>query len=167
MAMMTILQSAKSLAEAKTQLSALDVDYSLIINAVDSSCAISYEFSSSLGLKQYVPDPRKVFVSTNFYLSKEWEGIAAPSDVSCYAVTRRNNLLNLLADQEHVGVEKLQAILDITMEQGGAVWDSSIYQVIWDPQSFMLYLKQTKNGRGWVEIDLSLLRCWLINLTGS
>ena len=148
------LQNSETLADLTSQLLATQSDYSLIINSANSTLARSFEFSSILGMKPYFPDAGETFVSTNFYLNTTWQGIPAPTDNTTWmGVTRRNNLLNLAAQQDTFTVESFQALMDTSINDGGAVWNLTIYQIIYDAGKD-LYLKITQTQDDWTQLPL-------------
>jgi len=156
--LMLYTQYAGTLDQLRTELMATQTDYSLIVNTADPNGTQSYEFSATLGMKPYTPDLEKPFASTNFYLNQTWEGIPIPTDNTTWiGVTRRNNLLKLAAKLDRADIPEMQQLMDTKLENGGAVWDFTIYQIIFDTSSSDLYVKVTKEDKEWTKVPLQKL----------
>jgi hypothetical protein len=154
------LQDSPTLDDLTSQLLATQSDYSLIINSANATMARSFEFSSILGMKPYFPEAGETFVSTNFYLNTTWTGIPAPTDNTTWmGVTRRDNLLNLAAQQDVFDIADFQKLMDTNITNGGAVWPLTIYQIIYDTGKD-LYLKITQTQDEWTQLPLA---AWLKN----
>lgn len=141
-----IIQNSAHFSQADKQLMATQSDYSLIINMADNQFVKSYEFSSTLGSKPFTPALEQPFASTNFYQNTTWEGTIPPTDENSWVgVTRRQNLLNLANSREVFGIPEFQELMDTRLEEGGAKWNMTIYQMIFDstPQNLTIYLKPT------------------------
>ena len=160
--MLEFLQGADSYPQLQHALYASESDYSLIVNTASWNETKSFEFSSRSnglgGLRSFYPDQSDCFVSTNFYLNQTWPNLPIPTDeTTWFGVTRRNNLLDLLNATEQHDVESMKTVMDTRIEQGGAVWDTTIYQMIFDSADMSLYLKSTKHQRDWTQIALPTL----------
>jgi hypothetical protein len=153
--LLQVLQNSSTLSQLTRMLNAINSDYSLIINAANTSSARSFEYSSTRGMQIYFPSKNKYFVSTNFYLSAKWKDIPVPTDkITWDGVTRRNNMLHLLENKPVLTIESFQKIMDRDIREGGAKFDFTIYQIIFDPGSLTLYLKIPGNKSGWSKISL-------------
>jgi hypothetical protein len=134
-------------------------DYSLIVNAANAASDISFEYSTnpSLGMNYYFPDEKQSFASTNFFLDPIWGNkIPVATDVnSWYGVTRRNNLLNLSAATTKFDVASFKALMTIPIDNGGAVWAATIYQIIYDASTMNLYIRVLSNPTTWEQIPLA------------
>lgn len=149
------IQNSKDMSQMEKQLNATQSDYSLIINTADAKQVKSYEFSSTLGMKDMFPPSNSVFVSTNFYLSDAWQGIPNPSDDTTWlGVTRRNNLLKLAAAQNIFDIDNFKTLMDTDIKNGGAVWPYTIYQIIFDTSNNVLYTKVNNLSNNWVPINV-------------
>jgi len=154
------MQNSYDLFHIEQHLSEIDADYSLIINtATDKGEVVSYEFSSNsiLGMKdkEYKND---VFVSTNFFLDERWKGLPEPTDDTTWqGVTRRKNLLATAAIKETFDINSFQKLMDLDINHGGAVWDLTIYQIIFDPSNQSLYIKTNNESSNWNKIPLGEL----------
>ncbi len=129
-------------------------DYSLIINLADEQAARSVEATSRWGTKLFVPSPEEPFVSTNLMLNKTWRLHTPSEEESWQSGQRRDNLLELLDSDELYSVGDLKDILDIKLETGGARWEYTIYQVIYDFATETLHIRSTKHERVWQTFDL-------------
>lgn len=151
-------QNSRDLSQMNKQLNALQSDYSLIVNAADRSQVNSYEFSSLGMMKSTCSNPNKdsgsAFVSTNHYLNDAWVGLPVSSDNPWMSVTRRNNLLRLASVDKIFSVDSFKKLMDLDIKSGGAVWDLTIYQIIFDPSDLFLYIKINKESANWNKISL-------------
>ncbi|OGT66176.1 MAG: hypothetical protein A3J38_06780 [Gammaproteobacteria bacterium RIFCSPHIGHO2_12_FULL_45_9] len=156
--MLEFMQNAGSYQELQHALDATESDYSLIINTATPNETKSFEYSSEMGLRSFYPNQSDYFVSTNFYQNDTWSNTPAPTDETTWmGVTRRNNLLSLLSDTEKHTIDSVKAVMDTTITNGGAVWDLTIYQMIFDASNLSLYLKSTLYQTDWTHIPLSEL----------
>jgi len=153
--LLRVSQNSFDLEQVEQQLRAIESDYSLIINVANRQDVRSYEFSSVLGMKPFTPDFTTPFVSTNFYLNPAWKGVPEPTDEDTWlGVTRRNNLLSLVQSNTLHTVETVMNIMDRDIDHGGALWDFTIYQMIFDTSTFRLLLKVNMETQEWTEILL-------------
>jgi len=151
-----IMQNSENFQQTESQLRATQSDYSLIINTANSASTKSYEFSSSMGMKPNFPKLNETFASTNFFLNSTWQGVPEPMDNSTWlGVTRRNNLLKLASAKTQHTIEDFMQLMDKKIEEGGAVWDFTIYQMIFNPKNLTLYLKITQEQKDWTPINLA------------
>ena len=153
--MLQIMQNSSDLAQLQKQLNATQSDFSLIVNTADETQAKSFEFSSTLGMKQNFPDNSQPYVSTNYYQSPDWSGLPTPTDASTWmGITRHDNLLNLVnSSPDKISITSFEDIMDKDISNGGGKWDITIYQIIFNPQNLNLYL-QAKGQTSWSEIPL-------------
>lgn len=152
-----ILENSNSFSQLNKQLLSIQSDYSLIVNAASQDEVKSYEYSSYHGMKPFHPLPDNPHVSTNFYLNETW-AIEQPSDASTLlGVTRRNNILNLLDTRDKFDHDEIMQIMDLDIEDKGATWNDTIYQIVYDPGDALLFLKRTNYDNEWQKFDLHLL----------
>lgn len=152
------MQNSSDLNQVQKQLKATQSDYSLIVNTADQKLAKSFEFSSTLGMNTVFPEKNEIFASTNYYLSKDWKNIPEPTDATTWTgVTRRNNLLNLVSQSDQIDISSFEKIMDKNMAQGGAAWNFTIYQLIFDSSDLSLYAKINNQGNVWNKIPLKEL----------
>ena len=140
--MLQIMQNAHDLSQMEKQLNATQADFSLIVNTANNVQTKSYEFSSTLGMKGWFPQPNTTFASTNFYLNPAWQNIPAPTDATTWmGVTRRNHLLTSAAEGGVFDMTRFEALIDKRIQNGGARWKMTIYQMIYNTYDGSLYLK--------------------------
>eukprot|EP01084_Bolivina_argentea_P298257 513959_1 len=155
------LQNSYSMNDVVMQMNSFQSDYSLIINTNDAKCnGQSFEYSSTLGMKPFYFVNNQSFVSTNFFLNNTWENIPPPTDNTTWnGVTRRNNLLNLTSSLKQYDSNDLLDIMNVTLENGGALWNLTIYQIVFDSSTFSLFLRNTLNSHqnNWTHIPLNEL----------
>ena len=128
---------------------------SYIINVADSETVHSYEWCPT-GLERgdgLLPDGE--FVSTNHYVSPNWT-FAVPSDANSWqSITRRSNLISLCEKNKgSIDADRMMEIIETKVEDGGAMNDLTVYQMVVEPESLTLWLKIT-NSSDWTKIDLA------------
>jgi hypothetical protein len=157
--MLDTLQNSSSLSDVQTKLSSVKSDFSLIVNTANSTMPLSFEYSTdpSLGTNYYYPTPTQTFAVTNFYLDPVWgDRIPVPTDATTWeGVTRRNNLLNLASKSNQFNVYNFQTLMNVQIDQGGAVWGMTIYQLIFDASTMDLYVRLVNDPATWNRIPLS------------
>lgn len=157
--MLEYIQDAKNMENLAHQMQASESDYSLIINTSNGSAVHSFEFSSTLGMKIVIPDSARNFVSTNFYQNTDWDWgntVPFPTDNATWiGVTRRNNLLKLLANQNAITLENLKSYMDTSLENKGANWNMTIYQIIYQPTTKELWMKSPKHSVVWERVNVA------------
>lgn len=146
-------ESSSNFEDLDDQLSKAGTDYSLIVNTVSglTNEVNSYEFSTTLGMRKNKMDEKNqdVYVSTNYFQNSTWDDeIPVPTDENSWmGVTRRNNLMKLLTQKSgdsSYSFEEFKQIMNTTIDQGGAVWKLSIYQIVMSFPKFELCAKSTK-----------------------
>lgn len=153
--MLEFLHNAENLESLQYQFSAAESDYSLIINTANTTTTQSYEYSATMGMMPFTPDEQHSFVSTNFFLNQTWGNkIPEPTDATTWlGVTRRDNLLNLTNQNVPLGVDDIKDIMNIKIEDGGAVWSMTIYQIVFDSSENQLYVTRPQLDNGmWFEV---------------
>jgi hypothetical protein len=158
--MLSVMQNSNTLTALHTAMLALESDYSLIVSTANSSYAGSFEYSSNatLGMKPYLPqDGSNVIVYTNFYLNESWDNaIPKPTDHTTWmGITRRNNLLKLARQNNIFDITSLKNLMETSLENGGAFWNFTIYQIIFQPNDNILSLRRSfQDSTEWIDIDL-------------
>ena len=128
---------------------------SYIINVADSQKAVSYEWCQ-VGVKTGGADlPEGLLVSTNYYVNPEWL-FKVPSDNACwYGQTRRSNLISLCESSKgKIDAHKMMEIVSTSLENGGAMNELTVYQMVVIPETKTLWLRVT-GASDWLQIDLS------------
>jgi len=130
---------------------------SSIINVADSQKGVSYEWCP-IGVKHGESEnPEGVLVSTNYYLNTEWD-FPVPSDADSWnAISRRENLLKLLEYKKgSVDVAAMQAIIATPFEEGGAMLDLTVYQLVVVPETLELWIRVIDvEDDAWYSVKLS------------
>ena len=135
--------------------STINCSSSYIINVADSRSARSYEWCP-VGFKTGGSDlPDGLLVSTNYYVNPEWL-FAVPSDqASWQGLTRRKNLIALSENAKGgIDAQKMAEIVETSVEDGGAMDELTVFQMVVVPESRILWLRVI-GGSGWTQIDLS------------
>ena len=130
---------------------------SYIINAADSSRAVSYEWCPT-GVKhgeQSLPDG--LLASTNHYVNPEWEYPVPTDETSWNALTRRDNLIALCeAEKGSIDVPAMQRIIDTAEQDGGARNELTVYQIVAVPETLTLWVRVIHSPEpAWEKIELS------------
>ena len=127
---------------------------SYIINVADSEKAVSYEWCPIDVKKGGADLPEGLLVSTNYYVNPDWL-FAKPSDAASWeSLTRRSNLVNLCeADKGKIDALKMHEIINTAFENGGAMNEFTVYQIVMVPETSTLWLRVV-GGTGWTQIDL-------------
>jgi hypothetical protein len=146
------IQNSSNFSQMDKLLLSHNSDYSLIINTADQNHVKSYEYSSFKGNRSYMPEEKKVFVSTNFYQDNSWKNIEKATDKSSWlGISRRDNLLN--SAKKESTIEEVKNLFDLKYIDGGAKLDRTIYQAIFDTKSQELYLKIAQEDLEWTCIN--------------
>ena len=148
------MQNSASMNQLSKQLSALNSDYSLVVNTANSTHVQSFEYSAMHGMKSAGFVENEVVVSTNFFLNQNWN-FSLPSDEACWSGhTRRDGLLQLSEAADQVTMESLQEMFDIDIDNGGGKWNYTLYQLVFDTASLELAVKMPKISDSWHNVDL-------------
>ncbi len=141
--MMQYAQDSTNFDQLGNKFRATESDYSLIINTANTTHAVSYEYSTTLGMREFTPEYGEAFVSTNFFQNTSWGNeVPKPTDAKTWeGVTRRDNLINLLNSKDVFSIEDFQNLMDTNTTNGGACWSPTIYQIIFSDQE--LYIRST------------------------
>ncbi len=147
--MLYVNQNSDNLETMERQLKAKESDYSLSINTADEKGTKSYEFSTTLGMKLDFPPNNEVYISTNFFQNETWVVSSELTDESTWlGISRRNNLINGV--KEDSTIDDVKQLLDRHHSDGGAKWDFTIYQIIFDTNSQELCLKIPQEETEWI-----------------
>ena len=134
---------------------------SSIINVADSQKGVSYEWCPIDVKHGESENPEGLLVSTNYFLNPEWD-FPVPSDADSWnAISRRENLLKLLDSKKgSVDVSVMQDIIATPFEDGGAMLDLTVYQLVVVPETFELWIRVIDaEDDAWFSVDLlSLLK---------
>lgn len=154
----SFLQDYLSIKEMSAAFQSIRVNLSSIVNVADRDIAYSFELPTDNATRRE-PDKAGMIVATNHFVDPVWNIAELPDNAgTAYTVTRRNNLL-ALADKYRgqFDVEKMQQVLDMTIEKGGATEpDGTIYQIIAVPKDLTLWLKAPGNFN-WQKVNISRL----------
>ena len=132
---------------------------SSIINVADSQKGVSYEWCPIDVKHGESENPEGLLVSTNYFLNPEWD-FPVPSDADSWnAITRRENLLKLLDSKKgSVDVSVMQDIIATPFEDGGAMLDLTVYQLVVVPETFELWIRVIDaEDDAWFSVDLASL----------
>lgn len=152
--LLEFLQESNDLKVLKKKLIATQSDYSLIINIADHRQSSSYEYSVANGVKPFVPYNNKTFISTNFFLNSSWN-LPPPRDrETWFGVTRRKNLKRLFT-RSTCDISCVKNAMDVKLENGGALWLMTIYQMIYDTSTYQLFIRAPQFNWTWNTINLS------------
>lgn len=116
--------------------------FAYIINAADEHEAFSFEWPT-FGIKKRAGEKNGILAATNYFVDLSW-GLPYPDEkVSSFSIKRRTNLLAMGEKYKGSFDENvMMKVLDTTIELGGATFpDKTIYQIIFMPETFKLWLK--------------------------
>jgi hypothetical protein len=146
--LLEVAQNSENFSQMDKLLSSRDSDYSLIINTANKTHAKSYEFSSFNGDQYYIPKENTIFASTNFYQNETWNTHTKLTEESTWkGFSRRDNLIKGVG--KYFTIEDTKKLLDMHHDDGGAKWEFTIYQIIFDSYSQELCLKITQEDHQW------------------
>jgi len=156
--LLEILRDSDSYDRLRHHLMAVESDYSLIINSANQNKTLSFEYSSTEGRRTFSSPRNRIFVSTNFFLNQSWPKMPIPTDNTTWmGVTRRNNILTLTEAINQHNITTIQAIMNVTLKDGGALWDLTIYQIIYDYYHQSLFIRSPQYNTTWTPIFLGKL----------
>lgn len=128
---------------------------SYIINMADGKEVRSYEWCP-VGVKHgedYNEDG--LLVSTNHYNNPDWDLEKPTDETSWMSLSRRDNLIDLCtANKGNIDEDIMKNIITTDLTDGGAVTELTVYQIVAEPGSRMLWVK-TIDSQQWVEINLN------------
>ncbi len=140
---------------AKAHLEKINADFSLIINFADKQKLMSAEYTSRKMLKMRELATNTPYVSTNYFQDPRWVDLPKASDDTTWqGVSRRENLVKQINQLSHVDRPSLLSLMDIELNQGGSAWDLTLYQLLFEPQSLSLYIRQMQAKEVWQRINL-------------
>jgi hypothetical protein len=153
--LLKIAQESNNIEQAKAKLRLIESDFSLIINVAAKKEIASFEFSSTLGLKELQLEGAKNFVATNFFQHSNWKDLPIVSDETCWlGVSRYNNLCNEVSERT-LELEQFIAVMSKTFEEGGAKTINTIYQAIYDTTHHTLYISICGVSSEWFKLPLN------------
>ena len=151
------LQQSHTVDSFAEYLDNISTDFSLIINSVDKDTIYSHEISSFKGTKSMSYQGDDVFISTNFFQHCDWNLPQVDNKKTGYSITRYDNLKSATNDIESYDLDDIKALLDCRIrdeDRPGATWKYTIYQVVYDPELLLLYIKRPHYNKVWHKIDL-------------
>lgn len=128
---------------------------SYVINVANDEKVKSYEWCTIGVQHAEVYNETDMLVSTNHYINPDWN-LAQPTDETSWnSLTRRENLINQCkVNKGSIDAEKMQQIIDTDIENGGAKTNLTVYQIVAEPGSRMIWVK-TAPSKEWQEINLN------------
>lgn len=92
---------------------------------------------------------------SDYFVNPDWL-FATPSDAASWeGLTRRSNLIALCeASKGQIDDRKMLEIIGTALEDGGAMNELTVFQMVMIPETGMLWLRVI-GGSGWTQIDLS------------
>ncbi|MEG1194994.1 MAG: C45 family peptidase [Clostridia bacterium] len=132
---------------------------SYIINVADSETAHSYEWCPIGVERGDAATPDGLLVSTNHYVSENWEFATPTDEESWMSLTRRKNLIDQCTQSKGaIDAARMMEIIGTSKEDGGSMNEFTVYQMVVIPETLTLWLRVT-DATPWTEIDLgSFLR---------
>lgn len=131
----------------------------LVFVAVEGfSQGVSVDGEQTLTVKNTVQSFEKGFKASKNNVSvvnPDWQ-FTTPSDAACWkGITRRNNLIKLCeASKGTIDYQKMQQIIETPLNDGGAMNENTVYQMVVTPETLTLWLRVI-GGTDWLRIELS------------
>jgi hypothetical protein len=152
----SFLQDFASLSEVSRAFRGMLPNLSSIVNAADSHKATSFE-SSLYDTRPVEPITDGLLAATNHFVGSSWSLAQLDDGVGGMTLKRRSNLLSLgEKDKGFFGPETMMKVMDISLENGGATVDGTIYQVVAVPKELQFWIK-VPGFRDWTELNLAPL----------
>lgn len=139
-------------------------NFTFIINTADKKTGASYEWAP-FEHRRRSGDAEGLLVATNHFTDPSW-GIAMKDNVGFETVRRRDNLLALAnKNKGRINVDKMKAILDTPMKNGGPTWPvkrsersayRTVYQIVIVPDSLQMWVK-VPAYQDWTAVELKKL----------
>lgn len=131
----------------------------LVFVAVDCFAqGVAVAGEKTLTVKNTVQSFEKGFKASKNNVSvvnPDWQ-FTTPSDAACWkGITRRNNLIKLCeASKSTIDYQKMQQIIETPLDDGGAMNENTVYQMVVTPETLTLWLRVI-GGTDWLRIELS------------
>ncbi len=158
--LLRVLSSCSSMNDAVEMLCAEPADVSYIIQVADSSSAVSVE-RATFGYRVREGKEDGLLAAYNSFVPpfpSEWQGLINPPP-SAMQDPRLENLRNLANSPEfkgHLNAEKMMDLMDVRMEDGGAVHDGTVVQVIAIPETRTVWFRGLEYS-DWEKVELDEL----------
>jgi hypothetical protein len=154
--MLFVMQNSQDIEQARSLLNSFKSDYSLAVNLSDKNKTYSYEYSTkdNGSLKINEIKQNDSFVSTNFFQNIGWKNNNFTDDSSFKGITRRNNLFKEINDKKDISIDDVKHIMSLSIPNGGARSDLTIYQLIYDTKSMELYVNIPILKNSWQTVNL-------------
>ena len=164
--LLSLLTSAESMGAVDAWLKANLPNYPHNIGIADKHEARCYQWNIRARVPHgpYVRQADGLMAQTNHYfvtpegwgLQTYTEEVTSGSTVPGGSIGRLEHLLELAeANKGTIDVAGMCAIMDVTFEAGGATVDSSLYQIVCEPETFTFKLKTRANRDRWVDIPVA------------
>ncbi len=152
-----MLLDCSSLAGIDAVMQSARMDWAMILCAADADSAVCYE-AATFDMRRRSADAAGLLVATNHFVDASWGMSAPPRDSATQTLRRRANLLGLAQqDKGKFDPQKVMALLDIPLDQGGATPAArTVFQMVAAPKELGLWLK-VPDYQDWVSIDLGKL----------
>lgn len=148
------LQEADSLRQMSLLVKQSDPDQQSIVNIADSKRLQSVEFFKEDGVKTYTPEKNHTFVSSDLFKNNMSLDLSQNLDTNVWIGLQTENNLKKLLDKPGCDVDCVKSAMDVTLDDGGALWPMTIYQLIYDMNSQYLFVRAPHYTFNWTKIEL-------------
>ncbi len=127
---------------------------SYIINVADPESGRSFEWCPT-GVRN-VDYPEGLLVSTNYYVSPDWDFPVPSDEKSWNGISRRDNLIRLCEGAKgRLDAIRMMEIIETDYSEGGAMNDMTVYQLVVVPERLELWVRVNDSPTpDWEAIDL-------------
>ncbi len=166
--LLSLITQAGTMAEADRWMKTNLPCYPHNIGVADKNEVRSYQWNISARLPHapYARQANGLMAQTNHYFAVPdgWgigeyvEPGGAGSGIPGGSIHRLENLLERAEQfKGSIDLARMCCIMDLTIEQGGATHDGTLYQIVCEPETFTLKLKTRGKPDRWVDIPLAKL----------
>ncbi|MBR1368983.1 hypothetical protein RJ53_05490 [Methanocalculus chunghsingensis] len=155
-----VLTESRTVDEAVRMLENTPADLSYILQIADPSHAVSLE-RATFDTRVRPSDDDGLVVAVNHFIPDyppHWEGIVAPPRPASVD-PRYDNLIRMAQSEEYRGhftPDLMMQLLEIPIEEGGATFGGTVYQVVAVPETRTIWLRAIDHA-DWEEIPLAPL----------
>ncbi len=155
-----VLASSATIDDAYAMLEATPADLAYIIQLADASRAVSIE-RATFGCRLREGKYLGLLAATNNFVPpypSEWDGLVNPPPDATQDPRLENlwNLANSPAFKGNLDVYGMMRLMEIDIQQGGAVHDGTVVQVIASPENKTIWLRGLDYS-DWEKVDLGFL----------
>ena len=148
-----VLTQAKSTDQAVRILNSLPSHSAYIIGIADSGKSVSFEWERRSSAALSSSNAIGILAMTNHFVQPEWRNLPSASEGGLLSSESRLRALRLLAEKipsRSADVETMKRIISMPVEEGGAMWQGTLFQIIAIPEKKTMLIK-CRNQDEWTE----------------